>query len=220
MNGAQDLGGMMGFGPVLPEPDEPPFHGEWEKCALAVTLAAGWLGEWNIDTSRHARESIPPPRYLTSTYYEIWLEGLTRLLAARGLVAEDEIQAGHALHATPPTRRPAPPAEAVPAILARGGPCDRPETTPARFSPGDRVRTLNIHPTGHTRLPRYARGKVGRIEHVHGVHVFPDTNAHGRGENPQWLYGVVFEAGELWGPQAEAGSTIHVDCWEPYLEPA
>ena len=86
MNGAQDLGGMMGFGPVSPEPDEPAFHAEWEKRALAVTLACGGLGEWNIDMSRHARETLPPPEYLTSSYYEIWTKGLLKLLAARGLV--------------------------------------------------------------------------------------------------------------------------------------
>jgi nitrile hydratase beta subunit len=220
VNGAQDLGGMMGFGPVVPERDEPPFHGEWEKRALAVTVAAGWLGEWNIDVARHARETIPPPRYLTSTYYEIWIEGLRKLLESRGLVGADELAAGRSLRPSRATARNAPAAADVAAILARGGPCARPAAAPARFAVGDRVRTLNIHPAGHTRLPRYARARTGTIERIHGAFVFPDSNAHGHGENPAWCYGVVFDGRELWGPQSDPLLTVSVDCWEPYLEAA
>ncbi|MHB2165447.1 nitrile hydratase subunit beta [Alsobacter sp. R-9] len=220
MNGAQDLGGMMGFGPVVPEIDEPLFHAAWEKRALAVTIAAAGLGEWNLDVSRHARETLPPPEYLTSSYYEIWIKGLTKLLRARGLVDDDEIAAGRSLRLARATARPAMTAEAMEAALARGGPCSRPATTPARFAVGDLVRTLNIHPVGHTRLPRYARGKVGRIERVHGVFVFPDSNAHGKGEDPRWCYGVVFDGPELWGPGSDPTLSVSVDCWEPYLEPA
>lgn len=220
MNGAQDLGGMMGFGPVVPEPHEPPFHAEWEKRALAVTLACGALGEWNIDISRHARETLPPPEYLTSTYYEIWTKGLLKLLESRGLVARDELAAGHSLRHAPPTRRTALAADAVAAVLARGGPCDRPVDKPCRFQVGDKVRTRNINPTGHTRLPRYARGRIGVVERVHGGFVFPDTNAHGQGENPQWCYSVRFTGEELWGEGADPSLIVNVDCWEPYLEPA
>ena len=219
MNGAQDLGGMMGFGPVAPEKDEPLFHAPWEKQALAVTLACGSLGAWTIDESRHARETIPPARYLSLSYYEIWTEALLKLLARHGLVSDAEMRAGHALAPAPATRRPVPNAEAMAAILARGGPCDRPAEAPARFAVGDRVRTLNIHPTGHTRLPRYARGKGGTIERVHGAHVFPVTNAHGAGERPQWLYTVVFAGDELWGREADPTLSVSADCWEPYLEP-
>ncbi|WP_406854849.1 nitrile hydratase subunit beta [Alsobacter sp. KACC 23698] len=220
MNGAQDLGGMMGFGPVSPEPDEPAFHAEWEKRALAVTLACGGLGEWNIDMSRHARETLPPPEYLTSSYYEIWTKGLLKLLAARGLVGADEIEAGHALRPARPTARPVVTAQNVPAMLARGGPCERPAERPARFGVGDAVVTRVMHPTGHTRLPRYARGKAGVVERVHGAHVFPDSNAHGQGENPQWCYSVRFSGVELWGEGADPTLSVSIDCWEPYLDPA
>ncbi len=218
MNGAQDLGGMMGFGPVMPEKDEPLFHAPWERRALAITIAAAGLGEWTLDLMRHARETIPPPEYLTSSYYEIWIKALTKVLVARGLIGEDELSEGRSLRPARPTARPALTAQAMAAGLARGGPCGRPAQAPARFGVGDRVRTLNIHPTGHTRLPRYARGRTGTVERVHGVFVFPDSNAHLNGEDPRWCYGVAFDGRELWGPQADPGMTVSVDCWEPYLE--
>jgi len=219
MNGAQDLGGMMGFGPVRPEPDEPVFHAPWEPRALALTLACGTLGEWNIDISRHTRESLHPARYLSASYYEIWIEALTRLLAERGLVTEEELAAGRTLADAKPTRRPRLAAVDVAATLARGGPCDRPPESAARFAVGDRVRTRNFHPAGHTRLPRYARGKRGTIERVQGVFVFPDSNAHGGGEGPQWVYSVAFAGSELWGGGADPGHSVAIDSWESYLEP-
>ncbi|MDQ7249680.1 nitrile hydratase subunit beta [Dongia sedimenti] len=219
MNGAQDLGGMMGFGPVLPEKNEPIFHAEWEKRALGVTLCCGALGEWNIDTSRHARETLHPADYLSSSYYEIWTKGLLKLLAARGLVSREEIAAGRSLSA-PKATRPALKAADVPARLASGGPCDRPLDRAPRCAVGDQVRTRNMNPTGHTRLPRYARGKRGVIEARQGSFVFPDTNAHGKGEDPQWIYSVVFKGQELWGAESDPGLSVAIDCWEPYLEPA
>lgn len=218
MNGPQDLGGAHGFGPVTPEPDEPIFHAPWERRAFALTIAMGATGAWPLDAARHARESIPPARYLASSYYEIWLQGLETLLVERGLVTAEELERGAALEppaALPRTLR----ADAVAATLARGSPTARPAATAARFAPGDTVRTLNRHPARHTRLPRYARGRLGTIASVHGAHVFPDTVAHGLGEQPQWLYTVRFDARELWGPDTTAGS-VCVDCWEPYLEPA
>jgi nitrile hydratase beta subunit len=218
MNGAQDLGGMMGFGPVVPEPDEPLFHAEWEKRALGLTIASAALGEWNIDLMRHARETIPPPEYLTSSYYRIWITALAKVLEAKGLVAPDELAAGHALHEAPATRRPRLEAAAVPAMLAGGGPCDRPLDRPARFKVGDGVLTKIMNPVGHTRLPRYARGKRGTVERVAGSFVFPDTNAHLRGEDPQWVYTVRFSARELWGEAADATVAVSIDAWEPYLE--
>jgi nitrile hydratase len=166
MNGAQDLGGMMGFGPVEPEPNEPIFHAPWEKRALGLTLACGALGEWNIDISRHARETLHPADYLSSSYYEIWIKGLLKLLAARGLVDAAELAAGRSLNAPRATARPPLRADQVPAVLARGGPCDRPLDRPARFKLGDRVRTRNMNPVGHTRLPRYARDRIGVVEAV------------------------------------------------------
>ena len=220
MNGAQDLGGMMGFGPVRPESDEPIFHARWEARALALTLACGALGEWNIDISRHTRESIHPARYLSLSYYEIWIEALTTLLARCGLVTPEELSAGRSLGDPRPTRRPRLRSTEVAAVLARGGPCDRPAVTAARFAAGDRIRTRTLNPPGHTRLPRYARGKTGVIERVQGGFVFPDSSAHGGGDAPQWVYNVVFTGRELWGGDSDPNLTVALDCWESYLEHA
>jgi nitrile hydratase len=219
MNGAQDLGGMLGFGPIAPEADEPWFHAEWERRAFGVTLAMGATGAWNLDMTRHARESLHPADYLTSSYYDIWIKGLERLLVEKGLVTPEELAAGHALTEPTPLGRVLKAAD-VPAVLARGGPADRPPEQPARFAVGDRVVTRNMHPKGHTRLPRFARDKEGVVERVHGAHVFPDTNAHGRGENPQWVYTVRFSGRELWGAEADPTLAVSIDAWESYLEPA
>jgi nitrile hydratase beta subunit len=217
MNGAQDLGGMMGFGPVVPEPVRPVFHEEWERRAFALTLAMGASGEWTIDMARFARESMDPARYLSSSYYQIWLAGLERLLDERGLVSPEEIAAARSLAAGRPPRRVLAAGD-VAATLARGGPTEREETVPARFRTGDRVRARNMHPEGHTRIPRYCRGRIGTIEALHGVHVFPDTSASGEGEQPAWLYGVAFDARELWGDDCDPALTVRIDLWEPYLD--
>ena len=219
MNGGQDLGGMMGFGPIAPELDEPLFHTAWERRAFGVTLAMGATGTWNIDMSRHARESLPPAEYLSSSYYEIWIKGLETLIQQSGLVSAEELKEGRSLSGPPPVKRVLK-AEEVGAALARGGPCDRPAPGPARFQVGDRVRTRNLNPRGHTRLPRYARDKTGVIERVHGTFVFPDANAHGGGERPQWLYTVGFQGTELWGEAADPALVVSVDAWESYLDPA
>ncbi len=219
MNGGQDLGGMMGFGPIGIEQDEPLFHAPWERRAFGVTLAMGATGTWTIDMSRHARESLSPAEYLSSSYYEIWTKGVERLVVEAGLVAPEELRGGRAAGSPAPVKRVLR-AEDVPAVLARGGPADRPAPHPARFAAGDAVTTRNLNPPGHTRLPRYARGKRGTVELVHGAHVFPDTNAHGGGENPQWLYTVRFTGAELWGEGADPTLTVSIDAWESYLEPA
>ena len=219
MNGPHDLGGAHGFGPVAPEPDEPLFHAEWERRAFALTLAMGGTGAWNIDMSRHARERTPPADYLASSYYEIWTKGVERLIVETGLVSEAELRAGHSTEPPVPLARK-PTAETVPGILAKGGPSARPLAAPAAYEVGDRVRARIMNPPGHTRLPRYVRGRVGRIERRHGAHVFPDTHAHGGGEDPRWLYSVAFDAGEVWGPDARAGDEVLLDLWEPYLERA
>jgi nitrile hydratase len=219
MDGAQDMGGVAGFGPVQPEPDEPVFHAEWERRAFALTLAMGMPGGWNIDMSRFAREDRPHQDYLGKSYYQIWLAGLERLMLERNLVSPDEIQAGHRLHPPKSVARKLT-ADGVAAMLHRGGPTAREVSKPALFAVGDRVRTKTINPPTHTRLPRYVRGHIGLIERIHGAHVFPDSNAHGAGEHPQWLYTVTFDGRELWGHDAEPGSSISVDAWEPYLEPA
>ncbi len=218
MNGAQDMGGMMGFGPVVPEKDEPVFHAAWEQRAFALTLAMAAPGGWNIDQSRSARESLHPAAYLAKSYYEIWIAGLEKMMAERGRVTPDEIEAGRSLYPPKPVPRVLA-AENVAAVLARGGPTERAAATPQRFQVGQRVRARNIHPVDHTRLPRYVRGHAGTITHVHGTHVFPDCNATGQGESPQWLYTVGFTGRELWGEGAEPTTTVSVDAWDSYLEP-
>lgn len=216
MNGGQDLGGVMGFGAIDPEHNEPVFHAEWERRAFAMTLAAAALGGWNIDMSRFARENRPPQDYLSMSYYQLWLAGLETLLAERGLASREEIDAGKPIGDAPKPERILE-APRVEAAMRRGGPVDRETARPAAFKIGDRVRTINTHPRGHTRIPRYVRGHEGVIDAVHGCHVFPDTNAAGQGEDPQWLYGVLFDAVEIWGPDADPGLTLRVDLWEPYL---
>jgi nitrile hydratase beta subunit len=163
MNGAQDLGGMDGFGQVQPEPNEPVFHAEWEKRAFALTLAMGMPGGWNIDMSRFARENRPPGEYLAMSYYQLWFAALEAMMKQRGLIADDEIDAGHSLHPPKPVKRALSPAD-VAKTLHRGGPTERETNTVAKFKPGNRVRTKNINPVTHTRLPRYIRGHLGQIE--------------------------------------------------------
>ncbi len=219
MNGAADLGGMMGFGPVMPESGEPVFHGDWERRVFAVTLAMGFTGSWNIDQSRFARESLPPAQYLSSSYYQIWLAGLEKLLLERGLVTAAELENGKAGSASAEVKRVLNAGD-VGAVLAAGGPAERRRSEPARYSAGDRVVARNIHPQTHTRLPRYLRGHAGVIHAIRGAHVFPDSNAQGLGEDPQWLYSVAFSARELWGTGYPDTDRIFADCWEPYLERA
>jgi len=221
MNGPHDVGGQMGFGPIAPatEQTELLFHAPWEARMLALTLAAGALGHWNIDRSRHARESLAPATYYGSSYYEIWRQGLESLLADAGLVTADELANGGTVGAPALTNRPALQAAQVAPMLAAGSPYTREPPAPARFAQGQRVRAINDHPTGHTRLPRYVRGRLGTIEAVRGCFVFPDTNAMGD-PDPRWCYTVVFDATELWGGSADPCSTVSIDAFEPYLDPA
>ncbi|WP_340159908.1 nitrile hydratase subunit beta [uncultured Hoeflea sp.] len=219
MNGPHDLGGQMGFGPVAPETGEPVFHADWEKRALGVTLATGAFGAWTIDESRHARESLHPATYYSASYYEIWIRALETLLERHGFVSEDELAAGHKLWPGVKPKRVLHETD-VATVLARGAPCNRDVDASPRFKPGDRVRTINEHPETHTRLPRYARGKTGSIEAVRAGFVFPDTNAHGKGENPEHVYTVCFDGRELWGQAADPALTVSIDAWESYLEPA
>lgn len=218
MNGMHDLGGMHGFGPVAPEENEPVFHAEWERRAFAVTLAAGALGRWNIDMSRSAREQMPPAEYLRTTYYEHWLFGLERLLVEKGLVSEDELREMRPRENAPPDLRAIPP-DRMAAAIAKGGSARLPDEVSAKFRVGDRVLARNIHPVGHTRIPRYVRGRVGTIDRDHGVFIFPDAHAEGAGTKPQHCYSVRFTARELWGPEAPARDAIYVDLWDDYLEP-
>jgi len=219
MDGGQDMGGMPWSGPVQPEPNEPVFHAEWERRAFAVTLAMGMPGGWNIDMSRFAREDRPPEDYRAKSYYQIWLAGLERLMLERGLIAPDEIKAGRSLHPAKPVEKILT-RDGVAAMLHRGGPTERDARQPARFKAGDPVRAKMIHPPTHTRLPRYVRGHFGVVDRVLGCHVFPDSNASGRGEDPQWLYTVTFDGQELWGHASDPGLKVSIDAWEPYLEQA
>jgi nitrile hydratase len=219
VNGGQDLGGAQGHGPVKPEPNEPVFHADWEKRAFALTLAMARPAGWNIDMSRFARENRDPAEYLSMSYYQLWFSGLETMLKERDLVSDDEIVVGHSLHPPKPVRQVLSPDDVL-KVLHRGGPTERDTNTKAAFKPGDAVRMKNINPPTHTRLPRYARGRKGIIERVIGCHVFPDSNATGAGENPQWLYTVRFDGRELWGAGGDPTVTVSIDAWEPYLEPA
>jgi nitrile hydratase beta subunit len=217
MNGVHDMGGMHGMGPIRPEPDEPVFHERWESRAFALARVMGAFGRWNIDASRHQRELIPAAEQLRMSYYERWLTGLTGLLLKHGFITPEELASGKAA-AAGGAQTPALAAERVPAFVAKGSPASRKSSSAPRFQPGQRVRARNLNPTGHTRLPRYVRGKAGTIDRAHGVFVFPDTNAHFLGERPQHLYAVRFEAQELWGAQATTSGAVYVDLWEEYLD--
>lgn len=217
MDGAHDMGGAKGFGPVVPEPNEPVFHEEWERRAFALTVAMSRPGGWNIDMSRFARENRPPADYLGKSYFELWLAGLETLMIERGLVSLEEIAGGKVLMPPKPGTATLAPQDVAPTIR-RGGPTERPAATPALFAVGVTVRMKNIHPATHTRLPHYVRGHFGTIEFNHGCHVFPDSNSLGQGENPQWLYTVKFDGPELWGKDTDPTLSISVDAWESYLE--
>ena len=221
MNSAHDMGGMHGLGPIVPDPDEHPFHHDWEGRVLACFLAMAAWGKWNIDRGRFFRESIPGPRYLNISYFEIWLDALIGLAADAGLASEAELTSGHA-EPGGEVRTPRFTADKVAPGLRRGGSTRRDDVDfAARFAPGDTVRARNMNPHGHTRLPRYVRGRHGVIDRVHGDFVLPDSNADLAGEDPQTVYSVAFTAGELWGDDApHPADKVFVDMWDTYLEPA
>ena len=212
-----DLGGRGGFGKIVAETDEVLWHAPWEARALALSLAMGATGAWNIDMSRSARETLPD--YAQLSYYQIWLAALCRLMIERGLVTEAELAAACFQVEPKPLSRMLRASE-VSAVMAKGSPTIRPMAGPARFEIGDKVRTRANPVAHHTRLPRYAAGRVGTVERLHGTHVFADTHARGLGEQPQWLYTVAFDGRELWAEAAQPGSTVSIDAWDDYLEPA
>jgi len=223
LNGVHDIGGMDGFGPVLPEANEPVFHEPWERRVFGMRLVGGGLPPTPLDAMRHRGERLDPLKYLSSSYYERWLAGLESALIETATLSRDEIEARIQQFAAEPDR-PMPRredpafAEQVAAVFRAGRPAERKVRSKPRFAAGDRIVTRNLNPQGHTRLPRYARSKHGVVVAHHGAHVFPDTNAHGLGENPQHLYTVRIAARELWGSHAESNESVCIDLWESYLD--
>jgi nitrile hydratase subunit beta len=218
MNGVHDMGGMQDMGPIRYEKNEPVFHERWEARVRAMATAMAVWRKWNLDADRYENELISPDDYLRYSYYERWYAVLVALLTNRAVVTRAEIESGSPAPNSPKTT-PALKPEGVLPLLALGTLGARDVDVPPQFKVGQRVRARNIHPLGHTRLPRYARGKTGVIQRDHGVFVFPDTNAHFQGEKPQHVYSVRFAARELWGEQAKPQDAVYLDMWDDYLEP-
>lgn len=221
MSRVHDMGGRFGDGAVVPEPEEEVFHEDWHARALAVTLAVGFLGQWNIDVSRHSRERLAPTDYARFSYYEKWITALANMLVERGIISLEEL-AGQG--GAPPSELAAHKkvAAEVAGILQSGGPADRPAAQEVAFKPGDRVVTRRLAQNtlqdgGHTRLPGYAAGATGRIVMLHGHHVLPDSNAHGLGEAAEPLYAVAFPASELWARPEHPKDEVVLDLWQSYL---
>lgn len=222
MTRIHDMGGRFGDGPVKPEPEGMVFEQSWHARALAVTLAAGALGQWNIDRSRHARERLTPKDYARFSYYEKWMAGLADLLVETGVVTRAELAGDATSLSALATRKLL--AERVEAVLAAGGPADRDSDIAPAFSPGDCVQTRKITANrlvdgGHTRLPAYAAGATGKVLRYHGTHVFPDSAAHGLGDAAEPLYAVVFPASALWANPEHADDEVVLDLWQSYLAP-
>jgi len=219
MNGVHDMGGMHGMGPVKYEKDEPVFHAAWEGRVYAMNRALRAWRKWTLDTDRHGIELLPPAEYLRMSYYERWAARMFEQVVQFGLVTKDELESGRPAPGTPKAT-PALTAAMSSRFLSRGIPSsDDPKIRPL-FKVGQHVRARNIHPVGHTRLPRYARGKAGTIVRDHGVYSFPDTTAHFLGEKRQHVYSVRFAARELWGDSASPRDFIYIDMWDDYLERA
>jgi len=222
MTRVHDMGGRFGDGPVVPEAEEVKFHADWHPRALAIVLASGSLGTWNIDVSRHARECFAPKDYTAFSYYEKWMGGLAALLVQTGVLTRDELAGlGDAQISDLATKKLT--ADQVAGVLARGGPTERDSDVAPQFAIGDAVMTRAIAENtmvagGHTRLPSYAAKARGRILRYHGTHVLPDSNAHGLGEAPEPLYAVIFPAAELWQHPEHPRDEIVLDLWQSYLE--
>ena len=219
MNGVHDMGGMHGMGMVDAERNEPVFHHKWEARVLAIALATGFLRRWNIDMGRFTIEQMPAAEYLRASYYEKWLYRTERLLVERGLLTANELASGRP-DGTPPAVRALPPGEITNALRGRRAARMDDQLKPSTFKAGDRVRARNFHPTHHTRLPRYARGKLGVIDRDHGVFILPDEHASSGKKVPSHCYAVRFEGRELWGPQAGPRDAIYIDLFDESLEPA
>jgi len=217
MNGIHDMGGMHGMGPFEYERDEPVFHAAWEGRVWALTRALGAWRKWNIDAGRYGIEVLPPRDYLRMSYYERWLARMEAQVVAFGLVTQEELATGRPAAGTTPATPPYT-LDSAARVLNRGIASSREPGVAPKFAVGQAVRARNVHPTGHTRLPRYARGKTGVIARDHGVYVFADTNAHFQGEHRQHVYSVRFTARELWGDAASPRDSVHLDLWDDHLE--
>jgi nitrile hydratase beta subunit len=217
MNGIHDMGGMQDMGPIRIEKDEPVFHAKWEARAFALEFAVP--GDWQYSEERFHIESIPPSDYLRMPYYEKWLTALTAAMVKNGMATRVEIESG-----IPTTQSSKAPkvlsTEDVATMFVPAAPASRAVFPAALFRAKAQVRARNMNPVGHTRLPRYARGKRGTVERDYGVFDFPDTSAHGLGLKPQHVYAVRFTARELWGEQASPLDSVYIDLWDDYLEPA
>ena len=219
MDGIHDMGGMDGFGPIPIKNKEPVFHATWEARVWAMNTALGAWGEWNIDAGRYTLEQLDPALYLSSSYYQRWLYRTENLLVDHGLVSREEIETPPANRDTKISREPL----SLDDILTRQRNTRSArlnDDVAPRYHMGDQVRARNIHPKGHTRIPRYVRGRLGVIDRDHGVFIFPDTNAVFAGKRPQHLYSVCFTAREIWGTKAVVTDKVYVDMWDEYLEPS
>ena len=219
MNGIHDLGGMDGFGPIERDTDAPVFESEWERRVFALFLPTALASGMAVDEFRHAIEHMEPATYLRTSYYEHWLHAFEATLLERGLVAKEELAAGRAL-AGRGAAQPALRAADVAAVVASGSSSRRDAVAPPRFRRGQAVRARNLHPRGHTRLPRYVRGVEGCVVEDRGVFAFPDAVAHGRRDAAERVYSVRFLAGALWGEEAARDDALYIDLFEPYLEEA
>jgi nitrile hydratase len=207
------------MGPIQCDKDEPVFHATWEGRIYALNRAMRAWGKWNLDTDRHALELMSPADYLRMSYYERWVERLAEQVVKYGLVTSGEMASGKAAPGSPKAT-PVLTAAMSSRFLSRGIPSSQDRKVRPLFKAGQRVRARNINPAGHTRLPRYARGRTGTIMRDHGVYTFPDTNAHFLGEKRQHVYSVRFAARELWGDSASPRDFVHIDMWDDYLERA
>ena len=226
MNGVHDLGGTDGLGPIIVEPDEPVFHSDWERAVFAMLPATFAAGFFNLDQFRHGIEQMPPAEYLASRYYEHWLHTIEHHALRTGAIEREELEE-RTRHFLEHPEAPLPEKQSpeliglMETVCANGGSARREPSAPARFDVGDRVRIVDDHPYGHTRRPRYIRGRVGVVSGIGGSFIYPDSAAAGEGEDPHWVYTVRFDATELWGEGvAEPNNSIYIDTWEPYLQAA